>query len=537
MTTQEAKLTSWADRPQVQFGDMGEKIVLEYAKSRGWHDILQKGDNPSAVDFIFADENGKIVEIAEVKTRKSLTELYDGVYAYAISNDQYKRNYQPIKDEVYVDFTLYVVNAEQGKIYSGDFNSLEDDSDEMNFDSDSDGTPHCFPITKTERFGEQETELRYYAGLLTVGWICDFGGTPEHEKLKALAAKVTVDTIDDSPIHEPGKRFISAEDIIEFVNSYQLKPPSDDEIQFGGWSLPFPTTFYRRSVPYFFMSNEAFVSLNYLKTVGVSLWLIPDNWHRKFDGESGEWVSCDKLDSIFLRQLTAEPWVFWDNHERKNFNGICEARKFFKEYFNLNMPDDTAKLYVKIQNMDLQREPRWFLRSCIDYLYAFDSTLELKVFRRLIIKALQKECYNRYHLNQKDFDFIELKTPSKLVHTVRTPQGITLDIISTEGKFFVGGNQIGQAWGYGETGALSSQRFLDTVAEVAQWYKVRRPKKTKPVWHVLVGDVEKVLRHMAFTTLESNRSQIAAETLTFWKSLDLSRFTQTTAKTPRGEQN
>lgn len=88
-------MSNWNDKPQVQFGNAGEEIMLLYARKRGLHDVLNKGDRPTAVDFIFADKDGNIVEIAEVKTRKAAFGLYEGaVPAYAISQEQFTRNYE-----------------------------------------------------------------------------------------------------------------------------------------------------------------------------------------------------------------------------------------------------------------------------------------------------------------------------------------------------------------------------------------------------------------------------------------------------------
>ena len=511
----EKQITSWADRPQVQFGDMGEAIVLNYAKKQGWHDILQKGDNPSAVDFIFADENNNIVEIVEVKTRKKVAEPFKGVPAYAISNAQFEQNYKPILDEwLGVPFILYIVDAKQGKIIKNCFDYLEEADCDHNTDFDINGNTCVFPVVKADSFGGKEVNLRYYLPSSLRGNSFSFSGTSKHEKLQALAAKVTVDTIDDSPLHEPGKTFISAEDIIDFVKSLES---NNGKLQFGGWSLRFGSG-ANNYLGYYFIEDDAFVTLSDLKDIGVSLWTIPKSCYRNFDFCKDTLIPCAELDSIFLQQITGEQWIRWKSIERDNFNGICKARKFFKKQFNLNMPDDTAKFYVMLQSLDLQQKPLWWLYSVYTNLYAFRLTLEGKVFRNIAIKSLQKIHDERQQFQHKDAETVVLKNPSKLIGTIKTPQEISLDIISSAGRSFINGNQLGNACGYNKTGALSSSYFTNAIAAVSKFYKVRRPGKSKPTLHIPIEDVAKVLSQFYFNAPNREHSELTEKMLSFWNA-------------------
>ncbi|MBR3747046.1 MAG: hypothetical protein IKN27_08825, partial [Selenomonadaceae bacterium] len=88
-------MTAWNEKPQVIFGNIGEEIVLNLAGYWRWHDILKKGDRPSAVDFVFATDDDEIVEIAEVKTKKATFSWNYCADAYTIANDQFNRNYKP----------------------------------------------------------------------------------------------------------------------------------------------------------------------------------------------------------------------------------------------------------------------------------------------------------------------------------------------------------------------------------------------------------------------------------------------------------
>lgn len=211
-------MTAWNERPQVIFGNIGEEIVRSINGFYGLHDVLQKGDRPSAVDFVFADPNGNIVEIAEVKTKKA-TFSWDGCAdAYTIANEQFKRNYKPfLKWKLDVPFRLYVVDAEQGKVYSQRLDRLETKVELENHQWC--GGCHKFPFRAKSGFyvDGEKILLRYYA-------VWQFGN-PEFEfwdndelytRLQEAAARVTVDTIDNSHDYERSD-FISAKDIAKLV--------------------------------------------------------------------------------------------------------------------------------------------------------------------------------------------------------------------------------------------------------------------------------------------------------------------------------
>jgi hypothetical protein len=215
--------------------------------------------------------------------------------------------------------------------------------------------------------------------------------------------------------------------------------------------------------------------------------------------------------------------------EKTHFERLCKAKINFKKHFNLNMPQDTAKLYTMIQQGDFAQAPNYILRELYSTLSAFNLS-KGAVFRKLMRETLQKANCERYQNQNTGADVVNIKAPSKLVRTIQSPQGVLLDIVSAEGNFFVSGSQLGNACGYSNGAAMGSRNFLSAVANVARFYNIRRPDKYKWSRYVLVDDVKKILQQFEITADYRGRSQCAAETLEFWNGLDLSPYMQATCK-------
>ena len=161
----------WNQIPAVQYADLAEYFVERYLnKTRGYTDILKKGDRPSVVDFVFADKDGNIAEIAEVKAVKTAYSQ-DGIcpYAFSIRAKTFENCYLPLIDErLPVPFKLYILDARACKIFVQDFATLEDGDyyggwDETIFYDDR-GKEDCFfPCNEHVRFTDEYSDtLRHY---------------------------------------------------------------------------------------------------------------------------------------------------------------------------------------------------------------------------------------------------------------------------------------------------------------------------------------------------------------------------------------
>ncbi|MBR1806277.1 MAG: hypothetical protein IJ774_07835 [Selenomonadaceae bacterium] len=508
-------MSNWNDKPQVQFGNAGEEIMLLYARKRGLHDVLNKGERPTAVDFIFADKDGNIVEIAEVKTRKAAFGLYEGaVPAYAISQEQFTRNYEPILNYVNesgtVPFNLYIVDADEGVIYCEEFATHEF---VYSGTYDKDGYRYDFPAVETTTFNDKKIQLRYYAQGNFGEPVFDFKKTSLHEKLQSLAEEVTIDKIDDSPV-EQCDNFISAEDVISFVKSYTTKP-HDDELEFGGWSCSLNS----RYLGYYFTKNAVFVPLPHLKKFGVRLTTVKKKERSRFDRWKGEFLDCAKLDDILSRQ--SDPWSllkWWRDDERQHFEKLCKARKFLLDHYQLHMPDDWVRLNVTGWNFDMRQKPRWFIRETIDALRELFSTRHEYFICKAVVARLNEICDERRTFIKSEE--ISVRGKAEIIQTITDPNGTSIDLFSADGRIFINAVQLGDAVGYKRGSALSSNDFLRAVASVARFYKIRRSDKNKVAKFIAVEDVAKVLQRFMLLTYQRSRFEVATELLSFWESVN-----------------
>lgn len=504
-------MTTWNERIQVQFGNAGEAMVLALAKTQGWHDVLKKGDRPSAVDFIFADENGKIVEIAEVKTRKAAFDLYDGVPAYAISNEQFTRNYEPILNAyLNVSFKLYIVDAEQGAVFSDSF-----DYQEFSYGGtyDDDGYWHQMPVVKTAQFGDKKVPLRYYAQRNFGEPVFDFSKTPSYEQLQILAERLTVDTIDDSPVEECSD-FISAEDVISFVKFYASQSNSAG-VEFGGWSQDFN----HKYIGYYFSEKAVFVPLTNLKELGVKLTTIKKKERCRFDGWKGQFLDCAKLDDVLIRQDNPELWRWWNDFERSHFKRLCEAREFLWENFRLKLPADWGRLHIEGWNFDMRGKPLWFILDTVSALTLLVTTRHEYYIKKSLAEVVRKNV-DQYRASKRA-EAIPINKPAKKVHVIQTPDGTCIDVVSVSDRIFVNANQLGMACGYKNGACSGGTAFSRAVATSARFYKIWRPDKNKSTSFLAVDDVAKVLYQYRFTETRRERCKIGEELLKFWNGLNL----------------
>lgn len=217
-------LNKWS---ALEFGSMGETLIAEFVKKRrGWHDILEKGDCVSPVDFVFVDDNGKVTELAEVKTYKSAFSWgYQRPYAYYVSVKSLCCNYFPLMEALPgVPFKIYVVDATAGIFGVADLAELEKPvlidgvGKENLIYPDNRRCSWQFPFDETANYGNGTSRPNRYYSVQQFEIIFRFAGTELQKMLLDAASKTRFGGVTST-----NPLLITWDDVIKLVREMEAR--------------------------------------------------------------------------------------------------------------------------------------------------------------------------------------------------------------------------------------------------------------------------------------------------------------------------
>lgn len=513
-------MTPWNERPQVIFGNIGEEMVLELAHSRGLHDILQKSDHPAAVDFIFADANDNIVEIAEVKTRKSTfcCDKFSG--AYYVQNEQFKKNYSPIlKRNLKVPFVLYVVDAALGRIFRAKFADLQRKT-------------WCFgcefPLRMKSFFRDKHGEkiwLRYYSPKQFVE-SKNFYGTEQHAKILAAAANVAVDSIDDST-SDTADDFITADDVIGLVKAqsksscHKKSAAPLKDVGVAYLAPKFLTTPNSVCLNVVVTSSCEYLYLPQLEAAGVKLSDIPRSERCSLTGWHGEFIPC-----CLVKDYWQNDW--WQTEGYNQAADIASNFRYYhallKKCLNVNLPQEWGEL-SGTSAYRLVNDPTCTLQEVRSALHFFATTKGEKNIAGTVAVALNRITRERLAQANQPLTITPLCGTARQYATLSTISGKTIELYKVQGcdKTFAHAGQLSAAAGYEKgNGTSDNTDFTLSVRAVAQYYTARRVGDTKPKRFLDVDDVPAVLRKHGFDITSSTCRSDKSIALADWWSAAMS---------------
>lgn len=102
----------WEDKPQVQKGMVGEAIVMDWLRQKGFIPYTTAADCPHPFDYLCASKDKKTIFVADAKSKPARTRYPDtGI------DIRHHAQYLHIRNRYKLHVFLFFVDEDAGKIY------------------------------------------------------------------------------------------------------------------------------------------------------------------------------------------------------------------------------------------------------------------------------------------------------------------------------------------------------------------------------------------------------------------------------------
>lgn len=468
-----------------QKGDCGEAIVLRLLLDE--YPTVHNLCGRSLYDFFYKDAKGQS-HYADAKAR--MLPLYAKKLHDCFSFNKEKLNaYISFSTEQNCPFELWVVDARDGKVYIGELSHLRKERRIYGVN---------FPICRLDSSGKHMVDIHceQFDRVLTL--------EPDNPHLKrlrelyespSLKAKATSIKMSDL-LSMAVTFFVYAQYDGNFVVCIEAEDfLSDLENEFGTAAVIYGFAEEYDLFPEYikaFLNGECDKATEFIRSDAIAY---SRNKTYRFEWND-LWAGC--YDDTYKALLLCA---------HMDFHTIAEAADHFLKQLSMTPMHHVCDLR-RILNRIFGTPGVWLLRTS-------------EILKKQIHDAFEERLRNRAPdwrgLTPNNLPpVVEIKGATKLVETVKTPNGESLDIVSCAGKLFVFTGQLGACWGY-KINAIGGNS-MGAVRAVAQIYSIRKPNKYKYNRAILFTDVYAATKKFLFDYAFEEHLDTAKKFLDFWQT-------------------